>query len=460
MLLSNRGFLSIFYALFLLIFIIEGIYILLYNTLGNNFTIILIWELFLLYIVSIIYSIRTYGISNIFSLFLLCLGLFNFQKFFWDGILHLNFRYADSLIRINLPESVVQKTILIYCIFTLFVSWTYVSIRSRSELNFFGFHNSTDIKLLNAGTTLFYITIPFVLYKSYLEVSGLIGKSYTEFYVGENSESIPFYLRLALLIFQVAYMIFLGSRPPVKKFYWFSILYLITIIPYLFIGLRANFAVAIIFLFWYYNEVYKIKIPYKKIIPILFGLLIIFQYISISRTNSNRSGNVIEMVPQFLYEQSQSMYVLALYVQYKENIIPNSRPFLLDPFFSGFYPSGQSVEVAKERSSLGHSLTFSLSQDYYLSGASLGTNFIAELYEFNIWGIVFGAIFFGYIIFFFEKKMKKSNLYFMFSFAILQYILLAPRSSYFINVYFILKILLVYIFVLFLFRIYKLKYLK
>lgn len=452
---QNKQILNIFYGFFLLLLIIEGIFIYSSNNYNKDFSVILIVELIMIYLVSLLYSYKWYGIGSVFTLFLLCLGLFNFQKFFWDSLLDNDFRKATSLIVINLHEVVVQKTVFIFCVFTLTISWTYFSLTLKKRNKRINFNSLVvhNIHMYKVGSYIFYIFLPLVLYKSYLEFIALFGKSYTEFYTEDSAVDTPFYLRLALLIFQVGFMLVLSSVPKLKNFYIISAFYFLTMIPYLLIGLRANFAVSLLCIFWYYTNVLNGKVNLKKVVPLLLGILIIFQVISVSRNNSKVESNYLMLIPNFLYEQSQTMYVLSLYIQYEDDIISNTRPYILDPLTSWMYDNGQSVDVATNRSSLGHSLAYSLSPDYYFSGSSLGTNFIAELYEYGISMIFFGAISFAFFIIYFENKVFKSRVIFFLSFVILQYFFLAPRSSFLPNVYLIFKLLLIYSIIIFLTRL-------
>ena len=452
--------LSVFLLFFMIVLVLEGMIIFNNVNWGVEFSQALIFQLIILYCLVLYRSFKRFGINNVFTLFLLCLGLFNFQKFFWDWVLNQNFRRAESLISIDLSEIVVQKTLYTYLVFTTIVFLSYNFFYNKNKLKQFSFFNLvTDYKLYNAGLTVFILSLPFAIAKSYIEFITLFGKSYTEYYTDDANLATPFYLRLLSLFFQVAYMIVLASIPKRRYFLIVSGLYLLTILPYLFIGLRANFAVTLLFMFWYYTSIYNIKVRLHKLIIPLVVLLSVLQVVAIKR-NLNEDSNIsfFTLIPSFLYEQSQSMYVLSLYIQYRDEIIHNQLPYLLDPLISWLYPSGQSLEVVNSRSSLGHNLTYSLSPGYYLSGSSLGTNFIAELYEFGLLAIILGAVLFSYFILIFEKNVFKKRVFLFLSLVILQYFFLVPRSSFLPSIYFILRVFLIYFFILLVFRIYNKKY--
>ncbi len=451
---------SVFILLVLFVLIFEGIIIFQGTALDKGFSQILIIQLLIIYLFTLYTSFRKFGLGSIFTLFLLCLGLFNFQKFFWDSILNLDFRRAESLISINLSEIVVQKTLFIYIVFTTIIFLSYNIFTNRRDASNESISNLvSEPKLYRIGLIIFIIFLPFTAFKSYLEFIDLFGKSFTEYYTEESSLSTPLYLRLFALMFQVAYMIILASIPKRQNYLIISGLYILTIVPYLLIGLRANFAVSLIFMFWYYINIYNIKVRIKRLVVPLILLLSVLQLVAIKRNlNVNDSISFFKLIPTFLYDQSQSMYVLSLYMQYYDDIIHNQFPYLLDPLTSWMYPSGQSLEVVNSRSSLGHHLTYSLSPGYYMSGSSLGTNFIAELYEFGLIAIILGAVFFAYFISAFEKLVFKKRVYLFLSLIILQYFFIAPRSGFLPSIYFIFRVLLIYYCILVIFRLYSRKY--
>lgn len=459
-----KGFYMMKNAIFLLlifVFVGQGMIIYSNTDLGKDFSSLLIYQLFFIYFSILYTAFKKFGIGNTFSIFLVCLGLFNYQKFFWDWALDEDFRKAESLISIHLAEIVVQKTLFIYSVFTVFVFVSYSHFSKANKVfDENRIQHSFDKRLYVMGLTVFIFALPFSIYKSYLEFISLFGKSYTEYYMEGNGVSIAFYLRFAVLLFQVGYMVILTSVPRKQNFFISSALYIIVLVPYLFVGLRANFAVSLLCIFWYYFNVYRGNINIRKIIIPVFLLISTLQVIAVNRDRGEANINYFKLIPSFLYQQSQSMYVLALYIEYKDEIAQPNLPFVLDPLTSWIFPSGQSVEVVKSRSSLGHSLTYSLSPQYYLSGSSLGTNFIAEIYEFGLFGVLIGAVLFGCLIAVFERKVQKSLLYLFLSLIILQYFFLAPRSNFLPVFYFIFRTILVYFFLLVIFGLFNKKYFK
>lgn len=440
-------------------FLVEGIVIFTNNTSSIELTNVLQIQLWIIFFGWFVHFFRKFGIGNIFTLFLLCLSLFNFQKFLWDPVLGTNFRYAQSLIQINLPEDVVHKTLFIYGIFTYFICFFY-SVLTKSKPSTISNELKPDKKLFRVGKLLFILFLGIALYRSYLEFSALAGKMYAEYYTEEGGADIPSIVRLGSIFFQVSFMIILASIPSKKNFLIFGGLFLAVMIPNLFSGLRATFAVTFLYLVWYYYNVYKEKFNLVKLGLGFLGLILLFQIIAERRSNSSNNLNAIESISSFFYLQSQSMYVLALYIQYEDEIVPHNYPYILDPIISWMFPSGQSEEVIMKRSAINHQLTYTLNPNYYLSGASLGTNFIAELYEFGIFGIIIGAFLFALFISKFSNNVLRNRYLLFLSLIIVSYFLIAPRSTFLPSFYFIVRCTLIYLLILMLFRFKIRNYIK
>lgn len=406
-------------------------------------------QLFIVYLISLFFTWRNYGFRSIFGIFLLCLGLFNFQRFFLGYFVGVDYRNPDLLLYLPLKEITVQKTLFIYTLFTYVVTrFYYIFNRNTKQVKTFNYVMPSDQKLIKVGKYILILFFPLVVYRGILEFILLAGGSFTDIYSENIFLNIPTYLKISSILFQLGFMMLLGGKPPIKTFYLFGIIYLFTFIPNLIIGLRAIFAVTSLFLVWYYLNIYNKKINVFKASLLLISAILLLQYIALFRSNLEIEGGLFKNIISFLISQSQSMYVLSYYVQYKE-IINNlsTYPFVLDPLISWIFPNGQSIEVINVRSSLGHQLIYVVNSNYYLSGGSLGTSFIAEVYQFGLLGVFCGAVFFAYLISLFNKNYSKSRVLLIFSMFFVQYFLMAPRSNFLPNFYFLIRYIVIFIFI-------------
>lgn len=454
---------------FFIIFIclaVERVFIY-FNEINSNplFTNFLETQLFIFYLIICFWSIKKYGLFNLFTLFIFTLGLFNFMKIFYGLFFHDNYRDVASIIPIELTEKSIQETIWVFTLFIIIVSLSYSiwvnkikikqacsKVKSKD-----GWFYLFDKKTFVIGRAVMLFTFPFVLYRCYIEIVFFSGLSFTEIYIGgSQSIPIPSFIRVITVFYNVGFMMILGSRPSKKIFYIYINLYIISIFPYLIIGLRNQFALTILVLLWYYVKVYDARIKiWKIIIPVIISIIVL-QLISINREGGELTTTVFALIPLFLTYQSTSMYVLALYIENRKVIMPHNYPYFLDPaigWLTGV--DGQSLEVLEKRSSLGHQMIYTLSPDAYLGGMSLGTSCIAELYEFGIIGIIIGGSIMAWGIAKFDLNIKTNRYYLLFAFFFCSYLLIAPRSTFLPNIYFLIRYLLVYCIIFLIWLIYK-----
>lgn len=422
-------------------------------------------QLFVAYIMICHKSIKKFGLYNLFTLFMFTLGLFNFMKIFYGLFFPDNYRDVVSMIPIDINERTVQETIWVFTLFTVTMYLCYsISVNKIKKKQAYvldslkgGWAFSFDNKMFTIGRAVMLLSFPFVLYRCYIEITFFSGLSFTEVYIGGSQAiPIPSYIRTLTVFYQVGFMMILGSRPSKRLFFIYSGLYVLSVLPYLVIGLRNIFALTVLTLLWYYIKVFNAKIKMWKILIPIILFIILLQITSIYRDGEEVTAAILTLIPMFLTYQSTSMYVLALYIQHRDVIIPHSYPYFLDPaigWLSGV--DGQSLEVLEKRSSLGHQMVYTISPDAYLGGMSFGSSCIAELYEFGFIGIVIGSIIMAWVIAKFDLNIKMNRYYLLLSFFFCSYVLLAPRSTYLPNIYFLLRYVFVYGVIFLLWLVYK-----
>ena len=82
---------------------------------------------------------------------------------------------------------------------------------------------------------------------------------------------------------------------------------------------------------------------------------------------------------------------------------------------------------------------YAVNPEYYLMGASFGSSCVTELYDLGKVGFVLGSIFFGYMVFWVDKKIDTKIFWRFAAFFILSNLLLAPRGMFFPSFYFLVK---------------------
>jgi oligosaccharide repeat unit polymerase len=424
-----------------------------------NYTYFIEIQLIVVYLGVFVHSCIKNGLMNIYTLFLGTLGLFSFMGIFFSIFTEYDYRIVYSLITINFPELILQKTILLYTIFLLTIncSFNFFEIKSqlkelrKAKYTIYNQENSTNIKLLQIGKGIMWLFIILALYRMFLEVKILYNNRSLLFIEGMDGIGLPFYLRLSTTFFQTGYLFILASYPPKNTFLRYSILYIITIIPGLVIGNRMMFVVSVLFVFWYLYKMYNHKFNYVKILILGVVFVIFLQFVAFNRSGiDNLSIGIGTIMIIFLTSQSLSFNILGLYLQYEDIICHHNYPFILDPVIGWLTNvSGQSMEFIDTRASLGHHMIYSLNPGYYANGSSLGTTSIAELYEFRMIGVITGAIIISWFIVKFNYMVIRHRSYMMFSLLIFTTILISPRASFFPNVYGLLKNITFYFVILF-----------
>lgn len=405
-------------------------------------------QLFIFYGVSLWYSIKRYGAMNIFSLLLITTFIFTFGGVFLTPFADLiDYKYYDSpWATLRYDEKIIQKVLAIYTLYiNCFVLFYNLISRNtiREKVNIRIPFSSSFLKV--SKYTMILLS-PFALYFSYTQMQLAFQNRTLLFQLGSNAElGIPLYLRLANLFFQVGYFLMIASVPSKKTFLSFSFLYFCSAIPILLMGERGDIAALILFIMWYMSKMYDTKFSFKKLGIFAIVMMLVFQVLAYTRTGSEvENTSFLFLIGMFLFSQSQSFNILALYLSYNIEKLPHNYPYFLDSCIGGLMgASGQSLETLSVRSSMGHNLVYYLNPDYYLAGASLGTSFISEMYEFKYIGIILGALALAYFMYLVEYKIIKKPFILIFVFDFFTTILLSPRGSLLPSIYFILKYTLV-----------------
>ena len=395
-------------------------------------------------------SIRRFGMFNFFSLVLV--GFFMFAI---GGIFHY-FISDDNITEITgggfgdfyFTHAQIQQSLLIY---TLFISLSYLTYnhiyRSIPQFN-----TSTkkilvgnDVKYFKIGKFLMWAFLAVEIYKGYLYFTSFSLDRVMIYLYGNMANPVPGWVRFLATFFEMGYAFILCSVPDAKTFKKYSALYFVVLIPEIMLGNRGMLGAYILFFFWYYAKFYNPQ-PIKTKYVILLGvaMLFIFQVMQFYRDDSDMSAVSYSMT-LFLKGQGISFFILPLYMQYAGSIQYYLYPFVLYNLISGFSGyTGQSIEVLQHNCGVGHQLMYAIDPGFYLSGASLGTSSITELYDLGIVGVIVGALLFPVMIAFFEKKFSKSRFALFLSFYLLSSFVLSARASYFPSLYVIVKYFIFY----------------
>ncbi len=402
-------------------------------------------------------SIKKFGMFNIFSLILV--GFFIFAV---GGILHFvlsgdNIQELEGVGYGNFyfTNVQIQRSLLIYSLFIALAFFSY-NIFHKDEYSFVGYLSKTqkDYVCFKIGKYLMWIFLFVEIYKGYLFFSSFSIDRVLIYLYGNVENPVPTWVRFLATFFEMGYAFVLCSKPTKNEFKNYSALYFVVLIPEILVGNRGMLGGFILFYLWYYARFYNPK-PIRMKTAAILGvvMLFVFQLMQFYRDGLDIRNTSFSMTT-FLKGQAISFYILPLYIQNIGSIQYYNYPFVLYNVIGGFSGyTGQSIEVLQHNCGVGHQLMYTINPDYYLAGASFGSNSIVELYDLGILGVIIGALFFPIMISFLERQFVKRRFALFMSYFLLTNFILSARSSYFPSFYAIVKYYIFYIFILLLYNL-------
>lgn len=449
----------------LLIILSVVIFLIEFFTVNENsfFTKFYEFQLLAIYGICQIQSVRKFGMFNIFTLILV--GFFIFAI---GGILHY-FLSGDSILELPgsgfgdfyFKNSEIQASLLIYTIFVLLAYLVYKRNYQNNDKTEYLIHyreQNYNPMYFKLGKWLMWSFLIIEIYKGYLYFSSFSLDRTLIYLYGNMANPVPTWVRFLATFYEMGYAFILCSLPDKTIFKKYSALYFVVLIPEILLGNRGMFGAFLLFFFWYYARFYNPQ-PIKTKYVFIGGalMLVVFQAMQFYRDDSDMSAVTFSLT-LFLKGQSVSFFILPLYMQFASSMQYYLYPFVLYNLISGFSGyTGQSIEVLQHNCGVGHQLMYAINPDFYLSGASLGSSSITELYDLGIIGVIVGALFFPVMIVFFEKKFASSRFFLFLSFFLFTSFVMSSRGSFFPNTYAILKYFIFFKMLIYEYQFFKVK---
>lgn len=291
-----------------------------------------------------------------------------------------------------------------------------------------GYFQSEDFlrSLQLVALFLFYITMVFFFAVEFEKLLFMRGKNYEEYYVSFTS-SLPYAVRAAASMMKFAFCIFLATRPSKKLTFVPAVLYILSAIPSLIIGVRNPIVLNVLFLLLYYfirdtveHTEYWIGKLEKAVIVVTFPLALLF----LSAYNYIRAGKAVAttgvfssivdlfykqgvsfdvlgigydsvpLLPKAVHDYAHKNYTFGLFIDYFTH---NS---IAQKFFGAIdLGDGNSVIKATYGNSFAHAMSY-VSRSDYLQGHGWGTSYILETYaDYGYAGIIlFSLVLGGFLI--------------------------------------------------------------
>lgn len=402
------------------------------------------------FVLAVCLSIKKCGFPSLEVLFLGCLFLFAFSRLF----LHLfgiydfmrgTYAIYDSFVWEDKTAVTVLNSYLVFL--SVFCLYLLIHKKKRSPMPRVNPFPAKRQMLLVCYCVFAVSAVIFAAY-SLRQVAVVKELGYGGIYNGSVSEAFnpgPLF-SVSRLAFTVAIYMICTIEQNEKRFNIAFAVYLLVMGIQLLQGSRLEFIVVVLTFLYLRFRLFKRKIslPLAGVLMVL-GVLGIY-FIACLRAGNLGDFSISGALRYFFVNMSGSLNVPAYYVQNKEGLSHNTYPYVLDAIVRIgqmiLHPdmaSGQSLELIQYRFNLGHQITYHISAKYYLSGAGVGNNFIAELLEFGIPGVLIGSFVLVKLISLFDEHIGH-NLYLRFMApAFVGKILIVPRAELFYDTYNLVK---------------------
>ncbi len=440
------------YLLINLLFIIFFISNLNFFLVSNNFS-VLISSVSSLFSIYVVYK-RDANLRNWQLLFFSMFFIFYFLGGFLGKLLiDFNESYVDLPTNFNKGISLLSE----------FRAYNYSGLICQLILLFslfFKNNHLTSYPILKHDKSLYKIsvfflsiTIPIVLINSFFELKYYLSQGFSFYYTQDDRFVSPIYFSaLFYNIYVFSCFVFLISKPVEKKFNIFLFVYLLISFLESLKGTRSVIIINILFIFWYRADMFdKGKINFKalSISACFFVIFLAFAGVLRQKVDVFNLSDIYNLILKGL---STGQYQLALYLE-NSSFLENSDLYILYPIlfpiYYLIYGEGivyQSLERLSYPMDINHTISSKINQDWYLSGAANGNNFVMELIY--SWYSFFGIIIFFLLYSHFYRKRNTNKFFLLVWLILLRQLIISPRDSVFPNTWFILKAIVFYFVVL------------
>ena len=425
-------------------FLIILVAILTTNTLNNlEYYSFIKLMVFLLYIISVFYSMKKYGVFHSITLFLFSFFLFNISRIFLDLINVKSMDFSDKYVFYLIESSTYNIVLNSFFIF-LFVFLMVIFLINKPN---YVLTLKNNVFLEKIMTYLIIILTPIVLVKHFQELTSFFMNNKSYFSMFDNKSTSDSILNYIWFFYYFIIPIYFSSLPKMKirKFIYFIVAFVIFLDSLK--GSRGVLLRPIVFYIWYFNlrgfKFNKINLFLGVFfIPLLSNVYVWF------REGGKVFLDYFKSLVVFLYSQGVTLVFFVNYIDF-QNRIPNSSKYY---FLSGIiepirryildrelYNSGRNLEFVKSTFSLDHKLMYTLDQELYFEGVGYGSNIVAEFLAFgDEIGVVFLTIIFLFIILKIEKYSRSSRAVLIISFYWIQNLVWSPRGTMFPNIIFVM----------------------
>ena len=297
----------------------------------------------------------------------------------------------------------------------------------------------------------------FCLAFSFLESAEMLlfmhGRRYEEYYYNFQSV-LPGFVYTFSCIAPCALCIYLSTFPKKRSAFFCLLLYVLSNVPTLLIGMRNQIALSVIFAFLYYclrdatgdREKWIGKIEKCLVLLGVPAMMVVFTAAVFLRNGGKAISNPLDAIAYLIYSQGDMFRNICR----GYNTIPQIRHMMGSTRFYTFgsiidsvsrsrigqllshtvpFPPGNNAVRALEGHSFGDIFSY-LAHPHYLEGNGWGTSYLLETYyDFGWLGIVVFSLLLGFFLVWFLRGMRKNWLVKSILLMSLTQLFMLPRES-------------------------------
>lgn len=315
-------------------------------------------------------------------------------------------------------------------------------------------HESYDfIKSLRIiSLILFYISISFYLISETEKLIYMRSRDYVEIYTTFKT-SLPYVFTVMASMYKYLLCIFLSSSPKKSEAFFPLLLYILSAVPSLIIGIRNPIVLNIIFVVLYYfiRDILGSKQKwlgfFEKCFLILMApiSIVALGMLNYIREGTKFKGGIFGIIVDFFYKQGVSFDVLCI----GHNSIPKIKYTgfvnytfggIIDYFTHNTFAqilwgakslgSGNNINMALYSNSFSHRMSYVSRGSEYLQGHGWGSSYLLETFaDFGYLGIVIFSFLMGVLFAYMITIIKKGSFYSTIILVILTGVYFCPRDA-------------------------------
>lgn len=380
-------------------------------------------------------SVNYSSYVSAYTLFLLMCFVFNYNRFLLELLTNYSFTETDLFFRYTIDVDSRLKLFLLMAsfLYASFIAFLFSYKKMYVTLSY-------NKKLQDISLLFIYFSAPFLMYNGISDFLYVLNHGYLSIFNGQlalNSKAIFPGLFHKFLVFGL--MLFLCSRPNIELFKRIMFIILLVFTINALKGQRGDIFLLIVFLCWYYYNIYNVTFSIKK------GLIIVVVFLGVSQAALYfRSGidvNVLDIPYEFLRLNGISINIPIYLILFGDELKSTGVPYLFSPISDYFYRifvdreifyAGPSKELLQVSNYLSYHVTYAINHQAYYFGNGTGTSYLAEFYDYG--GIFFGSICVFFLVLFlirFERSVFNSRYSLFLSFLVLSQFIYMPRDAFF-----------------------------